>query len=152
MPKQEKSKLHKTRETNSSCIFFITFFSLIISVLAVCMNDFETAFHTMAIAFSGFLFHSFPTNSTLLFDRLFVFYGATKLIAERNSEIVNLIKYCISFYSIARNVRNNLEEKIPGAVGGRDKNYWLTRHLYDVQFPMLIVCLMVLLDRNLISK
>ena len=152
LPKQEESNLDKVKVTNVNCIFFITLISLIISILALFLKDFEIAFHMMTVAFSGFLFHSFPTNSTLLFDRIFVFYGIVKLILYKNTNIINLVKYCILFYAIARNLRNNLQDKVPGANSERDNIFWLTRHLYDVQFPVLFISLIVLLDRNLIIK
>ena len=152
LPKQENSKLSKVKETNTNCIFFMTFASLVICILSLLLKDFEVAFHMMSVAFSGFLFHSFPTNSTLLFDRILVVYGVFKLIFFKNSEFVNIIKYCIIFYSIIRNIKNNLDEQIPGANGGRDKKYWLNRHLYDVQFPILFAAVLIILDRNLVSK
>ena len=103
------NKLSEIKETNINCIFFITFVSLIISILAVFLKDFEMGFHMMSIAFSGFLYHSFPSNITLLFDRLFVLYGVIKLLTFTHTEIINLLKYCIVFYSTVNCIKNNLE-------------------------------------------
>ena len=152
MPKQGKSKLRKIKETNIECIFFITFVSIVISILALFFKDFEMGFHMMSIAFSGFLYHSFPSNSTLMFDRLFVLYGAAKLLAFTNTEIINILKYCIVFYSTINCIKNNLDETVPSACGGRSQEHWLKRHLYDVQIPMSLAAFVVLVDRNLFCR
>ena len=62
-------------ETNLNCIFFITVISLGISCVALFFGDFEGAFHMISLSFSGFLFHSFPTNNTLLADKIAIMMG-----------------------------------------------------------------------------
>ena len=47
-------------------------------------------------------------------------------------------------------IKNNYQEQISSADGGRDSDYWLKQHLYAVQLPLLLVSLLLILDRNLI--
>ena len=152
LPKQNESQLNKVTETNINCIFFITFICLCISIIAIFFSDFEFAFHTMSLSFTGFLYHSFPTNSTLLFDRIFVYYSVYKMLVAKNSQSISLIKYCLIFYATITCIKNNCDEQKPGAEGGRGPDHWLKKHLYDVQFPVCLVALLALIDRNLFIK
>ena len=150
LPKQNISALSSTKPTNEDVVYFITGISLMITMVSVFFSDFHTAFHMISIAFSGFLYHSFPTNSTLLFDRILVYYSVFKLVSYNNSHIVNLIKYCTVIYSGMQCIKNNYQEQISSADGGRDSDYWLKQHLYAVQLPLLLVSLLLILDRNLV--
>lgn len=154
MPRQKNSPLAETRETNLNCIFFMTFISLFTCVVSTMFGDYEMSFHNMGLAFTGFLYHSFPTNNTLLFDRLFVYYSVLKLVFKyTNTQSANLIKYCLLFYASMSCIRNNNDETNMGSAGGnKNPDYWLKNHLYNVQLPGCIVTLISTLDHNLLYK
>ena len=145
LPKQ-KNNLDSIVPTDINCIFFVTISSLIISFIALFLSDYELAFHTLLTAFTGFLFHSFPTNNTLLFDKLFTFYGGLKLVWKyNNTQSGKLIKYILLFHSVFNHIKNNLQETLPTARGTTD---WLHDHLYCVQLPVIIAVFWSLIDNN----
>lgn len=150
LPKQNSSALSSTKPTNENCVYFITAIALMITMVSISFSDFETGFCMISIAFSGFLYHSFPTNSTLLFDRILVYYSVFKLITYNNSHIINLIKCSAVIFSSIRCIINNYEEQISSADGGRSPEYWVKQHLYSVQLPTLLAALIMILDRNLV--
>ena len=151
LPDQNKSQLENIEETNLNCIFFITFISLGICCIALLFGDFEGAFHMISLSFSGFLFHSFPTNSTLLFDRLFVIYAIQKVLFFKNTQTTNLIKYCLAFFAIMNWIKNmNDDTNKDDAGGNKDPDFWLRNHLYTVQIPISLIALIVILDKNLL--
>ena len=150
LPKQNSSKFNSIKPTNENCVYFITCVALMITMVSISFSDFETGFCMISIAFSGFLYHSFPTNNTLLFDRMLVYYSVIKLITYNNSYIINLIKCGAVFYSSIRCIINNYEEKITTANGGRSPEYWVNKHIYAVQLPTLFAALIMILDRNLV--
>ena len=145
LPKQ-KNNLDGIIPTDLNCIFFVTISSLIISFIALFLSDYEIAFHTLMAAFTGFLYHSFPTNNTLLFDKVLTFFGGLKLALKyKNTQSGKLIKYILLFHSIFNNIKNNSHQEVNTARGSTD---WLHDHLYGVQFPVIIAVFWSLIDNN----
>lgn len=145
LPKQINN-LTDVKPTDSNCIFFVTILLFLLSCLAYILSDYAIAFHACLLSFTGFLFHSFPTNNTLLADKIAIMMGTfTFFFRYTNTQSANIFKYIIFFHAFLNSVKNNVYNELPTARGTTN---WLRDHLYCVQLPLVIAVGWGIIDHN----
>ena len=145
LPKQINN-LTDIEPTDINCIFFVTIMFFLLSCLAYIFSDYVMAFHACLLSFTGFLFHSFPTNNTLLADKIAIIMGTfTFFFRYTNTQSANIFKYIIFFHAFLNSVKNNVYNELPTARGSTN---WLRDHLYSVQLPLVIAVGWGIIDHN----